>query len=254
MSAQTPSAPGTATAEAAAYARFDTVTSRWGRITMLACLILSLSGPLYLVLGTDLDVRWSELLTGFAAVAAVFGVIWVVEVITYYPVLGPAATYQAFMIGNIANKLLPSAIVAQATIGAKPGTRRAELAAVMAICGAAIVHILSLLIFVGFLGTWLISIMPESVTDVARLYIFPAIIGAVIVQLAMYVRSVRILLIALGVAVLVQVVLVPQLGTTFKNFATAIVVLLTMVFAWFLRDRSATHDDALPTVHPPQES
>ncbi len=96
--------------------------------------------------------------------------------------------------------------------------------------------------------------MPESVTDVARLYIFPAIIGAVIVQLAMYVRSVRILLIALGVAVLVQIVLVPQLGTTFGNFATAIVVLLTMTLAWFLRDRSATHNDALPTAHPAQES
>lgn len=251
MSAQNP-ATTTDRSPDAAYARYDAVTSRWGRLTMLACLLLSLAGPLYLVFGTDLQIRASELLTGFAAVAAVFGVIWVVEVITYYPVLGPAATYQAFMIGNIANKLLPSAIVAQSTIDAKPGTRRAELAAVMAICGAAIVHILSLLLFVGILGTWLVSLMPESVIEVARLYIFPAIIGAVIVQLAVYVRSVRILLMALGVAALVQLVLVPQLGTMFKNFATAIVVVLTMVLAWFLRDRSVDHET--PSTHPPQES
>jgi hypothetical protein len=237
-----------------AYARYDQTTSRWGRLTMLACLILSLAGPLYLVLGTDLDISGSQLLTAFAAVAAVFGVIWVVEVITYYPVLGPAATYQAFMIGNIANKLLPAAIVAQATIGAKPGTRRAELAAVMAICGAAIVHIVSLLVFVGILGTWLVSLMPESVIEVARLYIFPAIIGAVIVQLALYVRSVRILLLALGVAALVQLVLVPRMGTMFGNFATAIVVMLTVALAWFLRDRSARHDNPSTPDDPTQET
>lgn len=242
MSAPTTSATATTSAEDAAYARFDATTSRWGRLTMLACLLLSLAGPLYLVLGTDLDVAWSDLLTGFAAVAAVFGVIWVVEVITYYPVLGPAATYQAFMIGNIANKLLPSAIVAQSTIGAKPGSRRAELAAVMAICGAAIVHIVSLLVFVGFLGTWLVSVIPDSVTEVARLYIFPAIIGAVIVQLTLYVKSRRIAVIALVVAVLVQVVVVPRAPTMVANFATAIVVLLTMTLAWFLRDRSTGHE------------
>lgn len=224
-----------------AYARYDATTSRWGRITMLAGLILSWLGPLYLVLFTDLVVSWGQLLTAFAAVAAVFGVIWVVEVITYYPVLGPAATYQAFMIGNIANKLLPSAIVAQSTIGAKPGTRRAELAAVMAICGAAMVHITSLLVFVGLLGTWLVSRMPEPVTEVARLYIFPAIIGAVIVQLAAYVKSTRILLIALAAAAIVQLLLVPMLGKTFGNFATAVVVALTVAAAWVLRDRSRNY-------------
>lgn len=246
------SAPTTTDPGAAAYARYDAVTSRWGRLTMFGCLLLSLAGPLYLAFGTDLDIRTSELLTAFAAVAAVFGVLWVVEVITYYPVLGPASTYQAFMIGNIANKLLPSAIVAQATIDAKPGTRRAELAAVMAICGAAIVHIISLLVFVGFLGTWLVSLLPEPVVEVARIYIFPAIIGAVIVQLAVYVRSVRILVMALTVAVVVQVLLVPRLGDTFGNFATAIVVVVTMVLAWFLRDRSVNHD--APTTEHPKES
>lgn len=227
----------------AAYARYDATTSRWGRLTMLAALLLSWLGPLYLVLFTDLVVSWGQLLTAFAAVAAVFGVIWVVEVVTYYPVLGPAATYQAFMIGNIANKLLPSAIVAQSAIGAKPGTRRAELAAVMAICGAAIVHIASLLVFVGLLGTFLVSLMPDSVTQVARLYIFPAIIGAVVVQLAAYVRSTKILVIALVVAAVVQLLLVPVLGKMFGNFATAVVVIATVAAAWMLRDRNRRYGD-----------
>jgi len=222
----------------AAYGLYDRTTSRWGRITMALGLVLSLAGPVYLVLFTDLQIASSDLWTGFLAVAAVFGVIWVVEPITYYPVLGPAAMYQAFMIGNIANKLLPSAIVAQGAIDAKPGTKRAELAAVVAICGAATVHVTSLLVFVGILGTWLVSVVPDSITEVARMYIFPAIIGAVVVQLIAYVKMPRIAVVALLVAVFVQLVLVPNVGAA-KNYATALVVLATMVLAWFLRDRSA---------------
>ncbi len=234
----------TTSTEQAAYDQFDRTTSRWGRITMALGLFLSWAGPAYLVFFTDLQISQSDLWTGFLAVAAVFAVIWFVEPITYYPVLGPAAMYQAFMIGNIANKLLPSAIVGQAAINAKPGSRRAELAAVMAICGAAVIHIVSLLIFVGILGTWLLSVLPGSIIDVARLYIFPAIIGAVVVQLAVYVRSVRIAAIALVIAVIVQLLVVPNVPAL-SNFATALVVVATMVAAWFLRDRTAHPDPKL---------
>lgn len=223
--------------EQAAYNRYDRITSRWGRITMAIALFFSWAGPFYLVFFSDLDIAQSDLWTGFATVAAVFGVLAVIEPITYYPVLGPAAMYQAFMIGNIANKLLPAAIVGQAAIGAKPGSRRAELAAVMAIGGAAVVHIFSLLILVGVFGTWLVSTVPESITEVARLYIFPAIIGAVVVQLAVYVKSPRITVIALAGATVVQLLLVPHLSAL-ENFASAIVVLTTVVLAWVLRDRS----------------
>ncbi|MFI7583433.1 hypothetical protein ACH9DO_06515 [Kocuria sp. M1N1S27] len=237
-------------APAASYAAYDRTTSRWGRITMIMGLLLSWAGPAYLLFFSGIEIPLSTIVTAFLAVAAVFAVLAVVEPLTYYPVLGPAAMYQAFMIGNIANKLLPSAIVAQAAIDAKPGTRRSELAAVMAICGAAVVHIFSLLIFVGVLGTWLVSVVPESITEVAQLYIFPAIIGAVIVQLAAYVRQPRITVIALAVGAVVQLLLVPVMGPMFRNFATAVVVLLTMVLAWVLRDRKTVHagpgDEALP--------
>jgi len=241
--------PTMSDSQQAAYGLYDRTTSRWGRITMALGLVLSLAGPVYLVLFTDLQIASSDLWTGFLAVAAVFGVIWVIEPITYYPVLGPAAMYQAFMIGNIANKLLPAAIVAQGAIDAKPGTKRAELAAVVAICGAATVHVTSLLVFVGILGTWLVSVLPDSITEVARIYIFPAIIGAVVVQLIAYVKMPRIAVVALVVAVIVQLVLVPNVGAV-KNYATALVVLATMVLAWFLRDQSAPVDPDPISGHP----
>ncbi|QYF91120.1 hypothetical protein [Arthrobacter sp. PAMC25284] len=226
----------TDTSPAATLLEFDRTTSRWGQITMASALIFSLAAPLYLVLFADLGITSGQVWTAFFAVAAAFFVLWFVEPITYYPVLGPAAMYQAFMIGNIANKLLPSALVAQATIGAKAGTKRGEFAALMAICGAAMVHVVSMLLFVGVLGTWLVSVIPADVVTVARLYIFPSIIGAVLVQLIVTMKQPRVTVIAVVVAVVVLFVLVPAVPALAKP-ATGIVVLATAALAWFLRSR-----------------
>jgi hypothetical protein len=240
MSASHTATPTTSTAAAAdsqsGLAEFDRTTSRWGRLTMIAGLAISLAGPLYLVFFTGLDISAGQLWTAFAAVAAVFAVIWIVEPVTYFPILGPAAMYQAFMIGNISSKLLPSALVAQNRIGAKPGTRRGDFAAVAAICGAAAIHLVSLALFVGLLGTWLISIIPAEVIDVARLYILPSVIGAVIVQAIVTIKQPRITLIAVVVALLVQFVLLP-LAPAIAFLTTGIAVIATIVVSWLARDR-----------------
>jgi hypothetical protein len=228
----------TDTASTASLDEFDRTTSRWGRLTMIAGLIISLAGPMYLVVFGNLDVATSQLWTAFAAVAGTFFVIWLVEPLTYFPILGPAAMYQAFMIGNISNKLLPSALVAQTNIDAKPGTKRGDLAAVMAICGAAAVHLTSLLVFVGLLGTWLISVIPEDLIAVARLYVLPAVMGAVIVQAIVSMKQLRPTLIAFGVVLVVQFVLLPLLpGLTMMS--TALSVIGTIFIAWFARKRTS---------------
>lgn len=231
----------------ATLAEFDRTTSRWGQATMGAALLLSLAAPMYLVLTQDLGITSDMIWTAYLAVAAAFFILWFVEPITYFPVLGPAAMYQAFMIGNIANKLLPSALVAQAAIGANPGTKRGEFSALMAICGAAMVHVLCMLFFVGIMGTWLVSLIPTDIVDVARLYIFPAIIGAVLVQLVVTINQPRVTVIAVVVATLVLFVLIPAVPA-FAKAATGLVVLGTAVFSWILRSRK-TQDAATTLVN-----
>lgn len=234
MTSTTTATPATTTA----MADFHRTTSRWGQATMIAGLLVSVAGPLYLVFANGLDISPAQLWIAFAAVAATFGIIWIVEPLTYYPVLGPAAMYQAFMIGNISNKLLPAALIAQTNIGAKPGSKRAELAAVVAICGAAAVHLVSLAVFVGLLGTWLISAIPPSVLLVTRLYVLPAVLGAVLVQAIVSMKQPRTTVIALVVSAVVVfgvVPLVPSLGMV----STAITVLTTILLAWFLRGKTA---------------
>ncbi|MGP5255049.1 hypothetical protein ACTXO0_04940 [Glutamicibacter ardleyensis] len=222
----------------ASMARFEKQTTRYGSLTMTAGLIFSLLGPIYLVFFSDLQIAPSMIWVAFLAVAATFGVLWIVEPVTYFPILGSAAMYQAFMIGNISNKLLPAAIVAQSSIGAKPGTKRGDLAAVMAICGAATVHLTSLLLFVGVLGTWLVSQVPAEVIDVARLYILPSLMGAVIVQSIVAMKSLRPTIIAIVLALLMNFVVLPVMPAV-AMFATALVVIASILISWVLRDRKA---------------
>ncbi len=218
---------------------FERTTTRWGSITLFIAFLIATSVPFYLLFVADAEVDFGDILTGFLAVFAVYGVFYVVEPLTYFPILGPAGMYQAFLIGNVSNKLLPSAIVAQATIGVKPGTRKGEYAATMAICGAAIIHVASMVLFVGILGTWLVSIIPEQITLIAQLYILPAILGGVAIQLIFSLKQFKSTIIALVIAALVifgLVKLVPVLAPG----DVAIVVILTIVVTWFTRNKAVT--------------
>ena len=203
---------------------------------MIAGLLISVAGPLYLVFAGGLDIGPAQLWIAFAAVAATFGIIWIVEPLTYFPILGPAAMYQAFMIGNISNKLLPAALIAQTNIGAKPGSKRAELAAVVAICGAAVVHLTSLAVFVGLLGSWLISVIPPSVLTVTRLYVLPTVLGAVLVQAIVSMKQPRTTVFALLVSAVVVFVVLPMVPSL-AMVSTAIAVLGTILLAWFFRGK-----------------
>lgn len=231
----------TTTAAAGTMEEFERTTSRWGRLTMLACLAFALAGPTYLVLFADLGVTGAELATAVAAVVGTFFVIFLIEPITYFPILGQASMYQAFMIGNISNKLLPAALIAQTRIGAKPGTAKGSLAAVAAIAGAAAIHMISLLVFVGVLGTWIISRIPPEPAEAVRDFILPAVLGAVILQAIVSLKQMRATVTAAVVAAAVQFVLVPLVPALGMG-ATAVSVILTLLVVALLRPRTPRAD------------
>jgi hypothetical protein len=223
---------------------FDRTTARWGRGTLFAGLIISLSGPMYLMFGLGYWPGLEPVAHAWLAVAILFGVIWVLEPVTYYPMLGQAPMYQAFMIGNILNKLLPSALSAQQALGAKPGTKKAEIAAATAITGAATVHLASLLVLVGFLGTWVVSIVP-SVVHEAFAYIIPAIFGPVLVQAVLTSRQRRTTVIALGCGGLGATVML-LLSPDAAPLGMGVFVIASVVLSILLRTDKTTTPPAEP--------
>nr|WP_205881222.1 hypothetical protein [Leucobacter insecticola] len=222
---------------------FEKRTSTYGAWTLSAGLVLSLLGPISLLFFAGLDITPVMVGVAFAAVAATFGTLWVVEPLTYFPILGPAAMYQANMIGNVSNKLLPAVIVAQSSIGAKPGSRRGDISAVMAISGAAMVHLASLLIFVGVLGTWLVGLLPVGLIEVARLYVLPSLIGAVVVQAIVSMKQPRTTVVAVSIALIIQFGVIP-LFPQLAFYATALAVLSTIVISWAVRGRKVVQTAA----------
>lgn len=234
------------TTPSAQLAAFDRTTSVWGPVTLGLGLLISLAAALYAAFGSGMGITWLELVTAVAAVLATFGVIAIIEPISYFPILGRSAMYQAFLIGNIANKLLPAAVVAQANLGERPGTRRAELIAGSAIVGAVLIHITTLVLFVGVLGTWLVGMLPAPLIATARGYILPAVFGAVVLQSVLALKSRRTTIVAVLVAALIVFVVVP-LVPALTFYATALAVVITIAVSWYARSKTPPPaDGAVP--------
>ncbi|MCQ6277613.1 small-conductance mechanosensitive channel, partial [Bacillus sp. V3B] len=110
----------------------------WGRLTVWAAIILSVSLPIVLSFVLGYHPGWNVILSGFLAYAGIIAVVWVLEPIMYYPILGVSGTYISFLTGNIGNMCLPSAAAAQNAIGAQPGTEKGEITATLAIGAASL--------------------------------------------------------------------------------------------------------------------
>lgn len=189
----------TAEVKTISFEKFHDRSHFWGRLTIWAVIVLSLALPLYLSYGLGFHPGWSAILSGFLAYAAVVGVLWFVEPISYYPILGISGTYLAFLTGNIGNMCLPAASIAQSAVGVEPGTKKGELTATLAMAAASIVNIVMLL-FIVLGGSYVVTLLPQSVVD-SLVFVLPAIFGGLIAQLAMQKPLWGVIGIALALAV-----------------------------------------------------
>lgn len=126
---------------------------------------------------------WPDLTAlGTAALAAIssFGVLWFVEPISYYPVVGPMGTYMAFVSGNISNMRIPCASMAQVAADVEPGSDQGSIIATIGM-GVSIV-INTLVLSVGVIaGSSILAALPASITAALN-YLLPALFGALLVQ------------------------------------------------------------------------
>lgn len=196
----------------------------WGRLTLWSVILITLSVPLYLSFVMGFHPGWNVILSGFLAYASIVAIVWVIEPISYYPVLGVSGTYLAFLTGNIGNMCLPCASIAQSVVGAEPGTKKGELTATLAMATASIVNTtMLLLVIVG--GSYLISLMPESIVSSFR-FVLPAIFGGVIARFAIERPLWGVIGIAFGLFV--------NLGPVPRAFQTFLCILGTIVVCMLL--------------------
>ena len=157
--------------------------NRIGKITGFLGVILSFSPALVLAMVYGLLPDWGALGRAFALAAVSFGILWFIEPISYFPILGPVGTYMAFLSGNISNMRVPCASMAQVAAGVDPGTEKGSVIATIGMATSIVINTTILTLGV-ILGSKVLSMLPASITG-ALAYLLPALFGALFVQFAM---------------------------------------------------------------------
>lgn len=169
---------------------------RWGRITGILGILLSFGPAIVLAVIYKLMPPVSAIMTAFVAITSAVAVNWVVEPISYFPIIGVPGTYMAFITGNISNLRIPAAAVSQNVAGVQPGTDEGTIIATLGMATSVIVNIVILALGV-FLGAALLESLPENVVAAFN-YLLPALFGAIFVQFAL--KKLKLAPIGLGLA------------------------------------------------------
>ena len=157
--------------------------NRIGKITGTIGVLIAFVPCLVLAVVYGILPKPAALLTAFIAGASSFGVLWFVEPISYFSVLGPVGTYMAFLSGNISNMRVPCASMAQVAADVEPGSEKGSIIATIGMAVSIIINVSVLTIGV-ILGSSILARLPESVTTALN-YLLPALFGALLVQFGM---------------------------------------------------------------------
>jgi hypothetical protein len=214
----------------------------WGRLSIAIAFFFSFSIPFYLTFIAGHAVNTTVLIEGLLFVLGFVGIIYFIEPISYFPVLGPIGTYMSFLSGNIGNMRMPVVGAVQSALSAEPGSRKAEMAAVFGLVASNLVNLAVLLVVV-IGGTALVRILPEAVLG-AFTYAVPGIIGAMIVTFGskMTIRHIiSTIILGLVVIQLIRFIgeIAPAVGKLLNIGQVGVAAVFAIAFAVILARRSA---------------
>lgn len=188
--------------------------TRIGKITGWLGVLVAFGPALVLAVFYGLVPPGSAILTGFISIAGAVGVLWFVEPISYFPIVGVAGTYMAFLTGNISNLRIPAATVAQKVAGVEPGSDEGSIIATLGMAVSVLVNIVILSIGV-LAGTRILEALPQSILDAFN-YLLPSLFGALFIQFAVSKPKLApiAIIIGLGLTLLVMNGFIPSFVTT----------------------------------------
>ncbi len=169
-----------------------------GKITGTLGVILAFCPALLLAVVYGILPKPAALLTAFISGASAFGVLWFVEPISYFPVVGTAGTYMAFLSGNISNMRVPCASMAQVSAEVEPGTEKGSVIATLGMAVSIVINV-AVLTIGAILGSSVLSMLPEGI-KAALNYLLPALFGALLVQFGIKMKKHSITMLVIAMA------------------------------------------------------
>ena len=112
-----------------------------GRITLLSAVVASFFPAMYLMISHGIFPPLDVILKAWILVLSSYGVVYIIEPISYYPVLGLSGTYMTFLSGNGGNMRVPAAVCALDVTETQPGPRSVEIISALGIAGSIITNL-----------------------------------------------------------------------------------------------------------------
>lgn len=149
---------------------------------MIPIIMLSMFMPvIYLRIRYGVFPDWSMALSSWGTIAAAFGAYYIIEPLSYYPILGLSGTYMAFTSGSISDVRMPASAVAQEAVGVPYGSDEGAVVSTIGVAGSVFTTLIVVFITAVF-GTSIIEFFPEKLLSAVKLYTVPAVFSAVYIQ------------------------------------------------------------------------
>jgi hypothetical protein len=118
----------------------------------------------------------------WGAVAAAYGISWLVQPISFFPLMGTAGNYVGWLTGSVADIKSPTAAMAHKVTEYEDGSQEAEIIRTMGIIVSVFVCV-SLVTIFAFAGAHIVAMLPAPVKK-AFVFMLPAVFGAVYADLS----------------------------------------------------------------------
>ena len=155
---------------------------KWGKITMLLGIITCFCPAIVISVVYGYMPPISAIIAGTISQMSVSGAFYIVEPISYFPILGIPGTYLTFLSGNTSNMRVPCSSVAQEAAGVEMGTEKGSIISTIGIAISILVNVVILTIG-AVAGNAIINIMPAAMKGALN-FLLPALYGAVFGQFA----------------------------------------------------------------------
>lgn len=186
---------------------FQSQVIRLGTITLVAGIIANFIPALYLAVVVGVMPQWGDLIQIWVVAFSAFGASWIVQPLSFYPMLGAGGSYIGWLCGNVADLRVPAATMAQKVTNSEHGTPRGEVMATIGIAGSVFVSVLILTLFT-FAGAAVMPMVPPFVKK-AFGFVLPAVVGAVYAELSSKQLKIGLGTIAVGMLIMY---FAPKLG------------------------------------------
>ncbi|EQI21321.1 hypothetical protein [Clostridioides difficile] len=198
---------------------------RYGRLTLSLGIIAALVPGIILSFGFGIMPPTSALLASTMAIVSMSAPNYIIEPVSYSPILGIPGTYMSFLSGNISNMRLPCSIAAQKAAEVESGTEEGSIISTIGIAVSILVNISILTIGV-ILGGSVLSKIPAEVVEKLNL-ILPALFGSVFGQV--FLQDKKLGLVAIVISVLT--IILSKQGIIPQSLVVLICVFGTILIA-----------------------